>query len=238
MEKAFLVCALIVLVSLNVLGIALAEEQKWCPLCSMDLKMFWRSSHWLTFADGTRTGYCSIHCACQVYGERPAHIDHWEAVGHDTQKLIDARTAPFLIGSSLPGTMTAVSKVAFASVEAAKGYQQQHGGQIGTFDDALKRSLDDLGSDKALIVQRVAKMTELGKGLAAKHGCYSCHGKDGTGGKAKAWNTVEFFRKMDSRVKIKNAITEGTPAMEGYGGNIPGQELHAITVYVWSQRPQ
>ncbi len=238
MRKTFFVCILLALSNLAFLGISLAEEQRWCPLCSMDLKMFWRSTHWLTSSNGTRTGYCSIHCASQVYEKTPIEIDKWEAVDHDTQKLLNARTAHFLIGSSLTGTMTAVSKIAFADVKIARRYQHQYGGQIGSFDDALKRSLDDLASDGAFILQRVAKKTEAGKALASKHGCYTCHGENGVGGKAKAWNTVEFFRKMDSRVKIKTAITEGTHTMEGYEGKIPCQELHAIAAYIWSQRPQ
>ncbi|MBW2048416.1 MAG: nitrous oxide reductase accessory protein NosL [Deltaproteobacteria bacterium] len=126
-----------------------AEEQKYCPLCSMNLKMFWKTTQWLTFSDGKRTGYCSIHCASIVYQKRPTEIDLWEVADYDTKKLIDGRKAHFLIGSDLPGTMTPVSKLAFASLDVAKRYQKEHGGSIGTLDDALKRAIEGRGEDMA-----------------------------------------------------------------------------------------
>lgn len=215
---------------------AQAEEQKYCPLCSMNLKMFWRTNHWLTFSDGTRTGYCSLHCAALVYKQRAPEIDCWEVVDYQTKTLIDAHTAHFLIGSDLSGTMTAVSKLAFASLDVARNYQKDHGGTIGTFDDALKRTLEGLGEDMAMIKKKMAKMSAMGEKMAAKHGCYKCHGQGGKGGKAIGWNTVEFAQKMGDRVEIKEAILSGTKGMNGYEGKISEKELHAIALYIWSQR--
>ena len=215
-----------------------AEEQRYCPLCSMNLKMYWKTHHRLTFSDGTRTGYCSIHCASEVYEQRATEIDRWEVTDYDTQKLVDARKAHFLIGSDLPGTMTPVSKLAFASLDTAKKYQKKHGGTLGSFDDALKHALEGRGEDMALIKERAAKMSAMGKALAEEHGCYGCHGEAGRGGKAVAWNSTDFARRMDSRVKIKEAILGGAHGMEGYEGKISEQELHAIAVYLWVRRAQ
>lgn len=238
MRKGLIVCSLIFVLSSFVFTSVQAEEQKWCPLCSMNLKMFWKTTHWLTFSDGTRTGYCSIHCASKVYQDRATDIDRWEAADYDTKKLINGRKAHFLIGSDLPGTMTPVSKLAFASLDVAKKYQKEHDGTIGTLDDALKRALEGRGEDMALIKKKKAKMSAMGKKLAGKHGCYKCHGEGGTGGTAIGWNTAEFAKKMDSRVKIKEKILGGTPKMEGYKGKITEKELHAITIYLWTQRPR
>ena len=90
----------------------------------------------------------------------------------------------------------------------------------------------------ALIKKKKAKMSAMGKKLAGKHGCYKCHGEGGTGGTAIGWNTAEFAKKMDSRVKIKEKILGGTHKMEGYKGKITEKELHAITIYLWTQRPR
>lgn len=215
-----------------------AEEQKWCPVCGMNLKMFWRTSHWFTFTDGKKTGYCSIHCASSVYKDRATEIDAWQTVDYDNQQLIDARKAHFLIGSDLPGTMTAVSKLAFASADVARKYQAKHGGQIGTLDDALKRTLADSGSDMAMIKKKVAEMAIMGKSLAAKHGCFKCHGEDGTGGTAVAWNSRESAQRLKSRVTIKEKITRGSQKMKVYRDGIPEQELHAIALYVWTRLPR
>lgn len=237
MRKGLIIFTLVLVSGLFLFTMVQAEGQKYCPLCSMNLKMFWKTTHWLTFSDGPRTGYCSIHCASIVYQKRATDIDRWEVADYDTKKLIDARKAHFLIGSDLPGTMTPVSKLAFASLDSAKRYKKKHGGTIGTFDNALKRALEGLGEDMAMIKKKVVKMSAMGKKLAGKHGCYKCHGEGGTGGQALGWNTKGFAKSMDNRVKIKEKILGGTPPkMEGYKGKITEKELHAITLYIWVNR--
>ena len=236
MRKGLILCGLILASGLFFLGVGQAEEQKYCPLCSMNLKMFWKTNHWLTFSDGTKTGYCSIHCAAIVYKDRAGEIDHWEVVDYHTGTLFDARAAYFLIGSDLPGTMTPVSKLAFNQRHVAETYQKEHGGEIGNFSEALQRALEGLGEDMAMIKKKVAKMSVMGKTLAGKHGCFTCHGANGTGGSAVGWTSPEFARSMDNRVKIKEAILGGSHNMAGYEGKISEKELHAITLYIWTNR--
>lgn len=228
---------LIIALSVVTFATSYADEQKWCPLCSMDLKMFRKTSHWLTFSDGKQVGYCSIHCASQVHREKAAAIDKWQVIDYDTGKLVNAKKAHLLIGSDLPGTMTSVSKLGFSSLDTAKQYQKKHGGHLGTFDDALRKALADLGADKAMIMKKVAKKAGMGEKLAGKHGCIKCHGSEKADGKALAWTSREFAEKIDSRVKIKKTILDGTHEMKGYKGKISDKELHAITLYVWTQRP-
>ena len=236
MRKRSILCIFILVSTLFLFASVHAEEQKYCPLCSMNLKMFWKTSHWLTFSDGTRTGYCSIHCASKVYQKKATDIDRWEVADYSTKKLINANKAHFLIGSDLPGTMTPVSKLAFASLDVAKRYQKEHGGSIGTLDDALKQAIEGRGEDMAMIKKKVAKMSAMGKKLAGKQGCYKCHGDGGAGGEAIAWNSPEFAKEMGNRVKIKQQILGGSPNMPGYKGKIPEKPLHAITIYIWTQR--
>jgi mono/diheme cytochrome c family protein len=236
MKKGSILCIFILVSTLFLFASVHAEEQKYCPLCSMNLKMFWKTSHWLTFSNGIRTGYCSIHCASKVYQKRATDIDRWEVADYSTKKIINAHNAYFLIGSDLPGTMTPVSKLAFYSPDVAKTYQKEHGGSIGSFDDALKNAIEGRGEDMAMIKKKVAKMSAMGKKLAGKHGCYKCHGDGGTGGKATGWNSKEFAGSMDNRVSIKEAIIGGSQGMEGYKGKLTEKELHAITIYVWTRR--
>ena len=140
------------------------------------------------------------------------------------------------IGSDIPGVMTAISKIAFLSVEDVKKYEKKHGGTIGTFDDALNRTLSDMGSDRKMIMARVAERAKTGKDLAGKEGCYKCHGEEGKGCSASGWDNSEFLKKMDNRVKIKEAITKGVPGMAGYEGKMDEKDLHSITLYIWSLR--
>ena len=215
------------------------EEPKWCPLCGMNLKMYHQTSNRLNFSDGSKVQTCSIFCAAKVYGKRAAEIDQWEVVDYETKIFIDAKKAHWLIGSDIPGVMTAVSKIAFSKLDGAQKYQKDHGGNLGTFDDALNRTLSDMGSDRKMIMARVAERTKMGKDLAGKEGCYKCHGEEGKGGtvSGSGWNTPEFSKKMDNQVKIKEVITKGVPGMAGYEGKIDEKDLHSITLYIWSLRP-
>ena len=213
------------------------EEPQWCPLCGMNLKMYHQTNNRLAFFDGEKTQTYSIFCAAQFYEKRPTEIDRWEAVDCETKGWIDARKAHWLVGSDIPGVMTAISELAFLSVEDVKKYQKKHGGTIGTFDDALNRTLSDMGSDRKMIMASVAERTKMGKDLAGKHGCYKCHGEEGKRGSAPGWNTLGFSKKMDNRVKIKEAITKGGSGMQGYEGKIDEKDLHSITLYIWSLRP-
>ena len=213
------------------------EEPRWCPLCGMNLKMYHQTNNHLTFSEKTHVQACSIFCAAQFYEKRPTEIDLWEVVDFETKRWTDARKAHWLIGSDIPGVMTAVSKLAFLAMDDAKKYQQKHGGTIGTFDDALNRTLSDMGSDRKMIMARVAERAKMGKDLAGKHGCYQCHGEEGKGGSALGWNTPGFSKKMDNRVKIKETIIKGCQGMYGYEGKIDEKDLHSITLYIWSLRP-
>ncbi len=213
------------------------EEPQWCPLCGMNLKMNHQTSNRLTYSDGRKDQTCSIFCAAQLYEKRPAEIERWEVVDYETKRWIDARKAHWLIGSDIPGVMTAVSKLAFLSPEDAKKYREKHEGMIGAFEDALNRTLSDMGSDRKMIMVRVGQRAKMGKELAGKQGCYKCHGEEGKGGSAPGWNSPGFIKKMDSRVKIKETITKGCPGMHGYEGKIEEKDLHSITLYIWSLRP-
>jgi len=213
------------------------EEPRWCPLCGMNLKMYHQTSNRLIFSDGSKNQTCSIFCAAQIYEKRPTEIDRWEVVDFETKGWTDAKKAHWLIGSDIIGVMTAVSKIAFSSSEDARKYQKNHGGTIGTFDDALNRTLSDMGSDRKMIMARVAERAKMGKDLAGKHGCFQCHGEEGKGGTASGWVTPSFSKKMDNRVKIKEAVTKGVPGMQGYEGKIDEKDLHSITLYIWSLRP-
>ncbi len=214
-----------------------AEDPRWCPLCSMNLKMYHQTSNRLTLSDGSKVQTCSIFCAAQIYEKKAAEIEKWEVVDYATKVFIDARKAAWVVGSDVPGVMTAVSKLAFAAPEEAQKLQKAHGGTIGTFDEALNRTMADMGLDRKMIMARVAKRAMMGRDLAEKNGCFRCHGPEGKGGTAAAFTTPEFAKKGMSRIKIKEAILKGVHGMEGYAGKIDEKDLHSITLYLWSLRP-
>ena len=112
------------------------EHKSSCVNCGMSLKMFYKTSHIATFADGSKKQYCSIACLISDLKEHKA--TKIEVVDAHTQKVINAKTAHYVIDSDVRGTMAKRSKLAFASKQDASSFIKEHGGKLITFDQALK----------------------------------------------------------------------------------------------------
>ena len=82
----------------------------------------------------------------------------------DTKPLVEVDKASFLVGSKLPGVMTARSKVAYGNADAAKASQVANGGELTDFDGALLAAYTDMSADVARIrknrAERRRKMME------------------------------------------------------------------------------
>lgn len=132
------------------------EGAAWCPVCGMSLKMFYKTSHAATEADGQTRHYCSIRCLAAEHAHNlPSTI---KAVDAGSAKLIDARTATYLIGSDIPGTMSMTGKLAFAAKADAEAFQKEHGGHLGRFNDALTQARSDKEKDDAMRMKKKEKM--------------------------------------------------------------------------------
>ncbi len=135
------------------------EKYPKCPYCGMDRKQFHHSRMLLQYSDDVADGTCSLHCSAISLS---LNVDRepkmmWvgdNAVAGDVKPLVEVDKASFLIGSKLPGVMTANSKVAYGSDEAAKAAQAANGGELVKFDQALLLAYTDMSKD----VSRIRKM--------------------------------------------------------------------------------
>ena len=112
------------------------EDKNTCVTCGMSLKMFYKTSHIATFADGTKRQYCSIACLSSDMSKE--NIIAIDVVDAQTQKVINAKTAHYVINSDVRGTMAKRSKLAFASQKDASSFIAEHGGKLINFEQALK----------------------------------------------------------------------------------------------------
>ncbi len=130
-----------------------------CPICGMDREKFAHSRVFVTYEDGTVYGTCSLHCAAIDLAVRlglaPVSI---EVGDYDGRHLIDAESASWVVGGSLPGVMTRRAKWAFETPEAAQAFIQQHGGESTDFDAVLKAAFEDMYEDNRMIRQRRKQM--------------------------------------------------------------------------------
>ncbi len=130
-----------------------------CPYCGMDRKMWNHSRHLVHYDDDLVDGTCSIHClaiSLSLNLDRGIKAIYAADFGADAKPkpLVNVDEVTYLIGSKLPGTMTAKSKMAFADAEKAKTALGKEGGKLGKFADALKEAYLGMANDTLMIRKR------------------------------------------------------------------------------------
>lgn len=140
-----------------------------CPYCGMDRKQFHHSRMLVHYSDDLADGTCSLHCAAislslNVDREPKAVWVGDNAATAEVKPLVEVDKATFLVGSKIPGVMTANSKVAYGTEEAAKAAQAANGGELAKFDQALLAAYTDMSKDVSRIrknrAERRRKMME------------------------------------------------------------------------------
>lgn len=138
------------------------EKYPKCPYCGMDRNKWQHSRHLVHYDDDLVDGTCSIHCLANSLSlnlDRGPKAIYAADFGseEDIKPLVEVDNASYLIGSDLKGTMAKQSKMAFASADAAKAAKEQHGGELGSFDDALRVTYLNMQSDIVMIRKRRAE---------------------------------------------------------------------------------
>ena len=127
-----------------------------CPYCGMDRKQYHHSRHLVHYQDDLVDATCSLHCAALSLalnmdrGPKAIYAADFGAKT-DPKPLINVDAATYLIGSKLPGVMTAQSKVAFGSKAAAEAAKKENGGELGDFAAALQAAYQSMASDTLMI---------------------------------------------------------------------------------------
>ena len=162
--KRSVICGLLTvcfcLTSFMVFAQTAADVQKHpdCKYCGMDRQKFGHSRMLVTYEDGSEFGSCSIHCAALNMAVSLDKTPKMIQVGdYNTKNLIDAQKATWVIGGSKPGVMTKKAKWAFEKPADAEAFIKESGGSIGTYEDAMKVTFEDMYTDVKMIQERRAK---------------------------------------------------------------------------------
>lgn len=116
-----------------------------CRYCGMDRRLYDYSRMLVEYADGTSAPTCSIHCSAIDLALNPGKTLKAVMVGdYRTKQRIDAQRAWWVIGGDRYGVMSLRGKWAFADKGHAGEYIQEHGGNLGSFDDALNAAFEDM----------------------------------------------------------------------------------------------
>lgn len=109
-----------------------------CPHCGMDREKFAHSRMFVTYADGSSAGLCSIHCAAiELKSGHGKTVKGVKVADLDSKKLVDAEKAAWVIGGSRKGVMTRNPKWAFAAKDDASAFVSKNGGKLATYKEAL-----------------------------------------------------------------------------------------------------
>ncbi len=189
------------------------ESKAWCSVCGMNLKMFYKTNHAIELKDGTTKQYCSIRCLAADEHNYKNHIKKILAVDAETEKFINAKKAFYVIGSKVPGTMTKVSKIAFANKNDAKKFSKKYfGKKIVDFNSAIKLAKEQLLADsKMLMMKKEMKVYPKGEKLFNK----LFAGKLNIP-KVKSIPELKAFLKSNKKCKKLNE-----------------KQLQMLTVYLW-----
>jgi nitrous oxide reductase accessory protein NosL len=131
------------------------QKEPSCRHCNMDRAKFGHSRMVIEYEDGKVVGTCSVHCtaielALSIDGA-PKAI---RVADMQTRQLVDAESATWVVGGSVPGVMTRRAKWAFADRSAAEAFAKESGGQLATFEEALRAAYEDMHQDVKMIREK------------------------------------------------------------------------------------
>ena len=126
-----------------------------CKYCGMNRTQFAHSRVFIEYEDGSTEGTCSIHCAAVDFALNIDKIPKAIYVGdYNTKQLVEVEKAIWIIGGNKPGVMTKRAKWAFAKKEDADKFKAENGGELGTFEQAIKMAYEDMYQDTKMIQER------------------------------------------------------------------------------------
>jgi copper chaperone NosL len=133
--------AVLMILSLGTVCLATdkVEAPDACVHCGMDRTKFAHSRMIVTYTDGSSAGTCSLNCVVtDLVQNKGKSVKTFQVADYNSKKLIDAKSAAWVIGGSKRGVMTPVAKWAFADKKDADAFIKANGGKAATFDEALK----------------------------------------------------------------------------------------------------
>jgi len=183
------------------------KAKKFCPVCGMTLPMFYKTNHSAIHDEETKQ-YCSLHCVVEDNEMNKSDLKDIKVVDVTSLKFISVDKATYVVGSKKKGTMSMISKYAFAKRSDAEKFAKEFGGKITDFNGAYAEAKKDFPKDAMMISKKQAKAAGMGEKMYNK----MCRPTE-----------VEF----KSTAEAKAYIVENKLC-----GDIKGKKLQAIGIYL------
>jgi len=176
------------------------KAKAFCPECGMTLPMFYKTNHAAT-VDGKVKQYCSIHCVVED-AKKGSKLTDIKVVDVNSLKFIDASKAFYVVGSSKKGTMSMVSKYAFASKVNADAFAKENGGEVVDYAAAYKAAESEFAKDSAMVTKKQEMMTKKGEMIYGKM-CQKTEEKFATVADAKSFIVANKLCKGVEGTKLQ-----------------------------------
>jgi len=160
------------------------KAKMFCPECGMTLPMFYKTNHVATVG-GKVKQYCSIHCLVEDM-QKGSKVTDIKVVDVTTLKFVPAKEATYVVGSHKKGTMSRVSKYAFAKKADAEAFAKANGGKVTDFKGALEAAKGDFAKDSKMISKKQTMMAQKGEMIYGKM-CQKTDKKFASTAEAKAF---------------------------------------------------
>ena len=144
-----------------------SKSKMFCSTCGMHLPMFYKTNH-AAKVNGVDHQFCSIHCLSDEIENNNVPLTDIRVVDVTSLHFINASKAFYVVGSDIKGTMTMVSKYAFASEADAKKFAAEHGGKILNFEQTYALVKKGLAKESMMIGKKQMKMAQKGKMIVEK----------------------------------------------------------------------
>ena len=125
------------------------EAPDTCDVCGMSRSGFAKSRMLISYEDGSTFGTCSIACVSGELAKKEKKVKGIQVGDYVTDKLIDAKTAVWVINPKKRGVMSSVAKWAFSGKGDADTYIKKQGGKIATWDEALAAASEEQKKNEA-----------------------------------------------------------------------------------------
>lgn len=145
-----------------------------CPNCGMVQAMWART--WKTFRlAGSAHEACSFHCLADmaVKADQPVE-DVRTALFLHPRGMVTAEAAWYVVGSSVNGTMTKVSKAAFVSRTGADDFAQACGGRVMDYGAVFALAKGSLTQENAMIDRRRLATKKIVPPVDLEDECVAC----------------------------------------------------------------
>lgn len=183
----------------------------YCSHSAKDLIDTYKTNYIAYLTDGTIKQYASLRFLAQDLDAIKSRISTIKVVDFDTQNIIDAKKAFFLVNSNIRSKYSKFSKVAFKDKQTALKYQKKYKGKIREFDFVLYMGSKDIALDESYFKKKVQRDYIMGEKIF----------------KMKCDKDMDIL-KFNNILELKNAIVSNNIC-----GKLNKNRADILTKYIW-----